>query len=246
MSTHAAILAEPLVIACFKWSTPGYRSTFGPAAVDTLRRMVRRHYQRPHRFVLFTDDARGLEETDIEVYELWDLLASVPNPSGDRNPSCYRRLRLFARDVPEWLGARIVWLDLDAVIVGDMRPVWDRAEDFVIWGDSMVKTQPYNGSMCMFTAGSRPQLWETFDPYSSPKLSRSMGFFGSDQGWIAACCPGEATWKKKDGVYSFRNHIVQSPRVLPADARIVFFHGRFDPWMPETQAMAPWVRLHYK
>lgn len=237
---------DELIVCTFKWNTPGYRSKFDAAAVDTLRRMVRRHYQKPHRFVLFTDDPSGLTEPDIEVFELWSDLASVPNPSGDRNPSCYRRLRLFARDVPEWLGKRIVWLDLDAVIVGDMSPVWDRPEDFIIWGDSMVATQPYNGSMCMFTAGSRPQLWESFDPFLSPRLSRSRGYFGSDQGWIACCCPGEKTWKRPEGVFSFRNHIALRPAILPPGARIVFFHGRYDPWMPETQAMAPWVRLHYK
>ena len=31
-----------LAVGCFKWSTPGYRSTFNAAAVNTLRAMVAR------------------------------------------------------------------------------------------------------------------------------------------------------------------------------------------------------------
>lgn len=242
---------EPLTICTFKWNKPGYRSTFRADHVKILRRMVARHYRHPHRFVLFTDtpgiDSAVLEGDDVEVYELWDSYAHLQNPSGHRNPSCYRRLRIFARNVGDWLGKRIVSLDLDTVITGDMTPVWDRREDFVIWGDTN-RANPYNGSMVLFDAGARPQLWEDFDPILSPALSRKMGYFGSDQAWIAACLgPREKVWSKFDGVYSFRNDIQPiGARVLPRAARIVFFHGRHDPWGTDTQRMAPWIAEHYR
>src|SRR5262245_43727427 len=106
-----------LTIGCFLWKPlPGYRSQFTGRHVDTLRRMVRRHYPDPHRFVCVTDDPRGITEPDIEIYRLWQTFSNVRNPSGIKNPSCYRRLRVFARNAGEWLGERSVWLDLDCVI----------------------------------------------------------------------------------------------------------------------------------
>lgn len=238
-----------LTVCTFKWAKPGYRSKFTAQHVATLRRMVARHYRQPHRFVLFSDTPRADDEAlageGVEVFELWDDLRQVNNPSGTRNPSCYCRLRLFARNVGEWLGERIVWLDLDTVITGDLGPIWSRTEDFIAWGDTN-RSNPYNGSMVMFTAGARPQLWENFHPLVSPQQSRGMGFFGSDQAWMAVCLGrNEAKWTARDGVLSFRNEVM-ARRALPMGARIVFFHGRYDPWEAQTQRMAPWIREHYR
>jgi hypothetical protein len=238
-----------LTVVTFKWSTPGYRSEFGPQHVATLARMVARNFRDPHRFVLFSDtpeaDAEALADTGIEVFRLWDDLREVKNPSGSRNPSCFVRLKLFARNVAEWLGPRIVWLDLDCVVTGDLRPVWNRPEDFIIWGGTN-NANPYNGSMVLFSAGARPQLWEEFDPQHSPAAARQRGFFGSDQGWIAyRLGRGEKRWTGADGVYSFRNQIEPRAGYLPMNARIVFFHGRVDPWHREAQRYA-WVKEHYR
>lgn len=238
-----------LGVGCFKWrAPPGYRSVFGGEQVNVLRNMVRRHYQKPHRFVCFTDDPAGIDP-DIEVVPLWDTFARLPSPHGGNNPSCYRRLRLydgaFARQV---IGERFVTLDLDTVIVADMVPVWDRPEDFVIWGDT-AKGTPYNGSMQLQTAGARQRVWEEFDPATSPQRGRALGYIGSDQAWIGACLgPGEAKWSAADGVYSYRNEISRGggAGLLPRNARIVFFHGHVDPWQPTTKARHRWVKEHYR
>jgi hypothetical protein len=233
-----------LTVVCWRWEPPaGYRSQFGPAAVNVLRRMVARHYPRPHRFVCVTDAPAGL---DPEVIALppWNDFADVPSPSGGRNPSCYRRLRAFHPDIAETLGERFVSLDLDVVITGDLRPLWDRPEDFVIYGDTNPRTF-YNGSMFLLSSGARPRVWAAFDPARSPGLSKAAGHHGSDQGWISYCLgPGEAKWTSKDGAYSYRNEIAQDQRQLPEDARIVFFHGHVDPWSPYAQ-MIPWVKTHW-
>jgi len=237
-----------LSIVTFKWrSPPGYRSEFTGRHVDVLRRMVRRNYSDPHRFLCITDDPSGITEPDIEIYSLWPDLGTVRNPSGRalKNPSCYRRLRVFARNAGAWLGDRFVVLDLDTVIVGDMRPLWNRPEDFVIWR-SATSGNPYNGSMVLHRAGTRPRLWEEFDPEHTPSETRRHGYYGSDQAWIAYCLgPNEATWTARDGVLSHRIDMKTSPR-LPVHAKIVFFHGRNDPWTPEVYNRTPWVREHWK
>lgn len=232
-----------LSVVCWKWKPArGYRSTFGPETVNVLRGMVARNYPDPHRFICVTDDATGID-ADVEIVPLWTEFSHLKNPSGDRNPSCYRRLRAFAPDAATYFGERFVSVDLDVVITGDLRPVWNRPEDFVIFGDTSAQT-PFNGSMFLLTAGARPKVWTTFDPQTSPTKTHRARLFGSDQAWIRHCLgKHEAVWTVRDGVYSFRKHI-QATGVLPADAKMVVFHGIPDPWAPEAQKL-PWVRQHY-
>jgi hypothetical protein len=239
-----------LSVVCYRWRPqPGYRSAFGPETVNVLRSMVARHYPRPHRFICVTDDPIGIDAS-VEIVPLWNDYAHIPSPHGGKNPSCYRRLKAFAPEIAEIFGPRFVSLDLDCLVTGDLRPLWDRPEDFVIWGDTNPHTF-YNGSMVLMTAGARRQVWERFDPTRSPEEARRAGCFGSDQGWISYCLgPGESKWSKADGVYSFRNDLTQPAtrrfsRHLPADARMVFFHGRHDPWNGEVQAQCPWVKEHW-
>lgn len=234
----------PESVVCFKWRSPrGYRSTFTAHHVEALRLMVRRHYPVPHRFICVTDDPAGLGP-EVEVVPLWDDFANVPSPHGHHNPSCYRRLKVFTPEIDRLLGARFVCLDLDTVIVGDLRPLWDRTEDFVIWGETNPRSF-YNGSMFLLTAGARRQVWDQFDPRTSPGVALRSGKFGSDQGWISYCLgPGEATWGRQDGVYSFRVHLQPHGGALPENARIVMFHGKVDPDDIEAQRY-DWVRMAY-
>ncbi len=234
----------PITFVCFKWkAAPGYRSTFGPDAVLALQRMVATHYATPHRFVCVTDDADGLQ--GVETIPLWPDHASVRSPAGGHNPSCYRRLKLFAPDAGLTFGERVVAIDLDTVIVNDIAPIVDRQEDFIIWGESDFPRQWYNGSLWSLKTGTRPQVWTKFDPATSPRTAKRAGARGSDQGWFSYILgPHEATWGRKDGIYSFRKHIQPKGGALPADARIICFHGHQDPWGYACQHV-DWIRKHW-
>lgn len=205
--------------------------------------MVAKHYPHPHRFLCITDNVEGLE--GIQTLPLWSQWGEIPPPSGPKNPSCYRRLRLFAPDAREWAGERVVSLDLDCVVTGDLTPLWQRPEDVVFYGDTNPKTY-YNGSMMLLRTGSRPRVWTSFDPVESPRRTYEAGHHGSDQAWISYCLgPHEAKWTRADGVYSYRNHLAQTwPCELPDDARLVIFHGRIDPWSEEVSDL-PWIQRHY-
>jgi len=237
-------MSQPLTFVCWRWRTPGYRSTFGPETVFALREMIARHYRRPHRFVCVTDDPAPL--VGVETIPLWSDCSRIPSPIGHSYPSCYRRLKVFAPDAGEVFGERLVSIDLDTVIVGDITPLFDRSEDFVIWGESdFPHTTPYCGSLWMLKTGTRPQVWTEFDEKSSPKKAWQAGCRGSDQGWLAYVLgKHEATWGKKDGIYSFRKDIARVGRGLPDDARLVSFHGKIDPWGCQAQNI-PWVRANY-
>lgn len=235
----------PLTFMCWKWKpSNGYRSTFGPDAVHVLKSMVGRHYRLPHRFVCITDDTSGLD--GVDTFPLWEDYANIPNPGGAHNPSCYRRLKVFAPEAQAWFGERIVSIDLDTVIVDDITTLLQRSEDFVIWGESdFPKTQWYNGSLWMLRTGTRTKVWTKFNPRHSPRIARKAGARGSDQGWFSYILgPHEATWGRSDGVFSYRKHIAPKGGGLPSSAKIVAFHGRVDPWSYAGQQI-PWIREHW-
>lgn len=233
-------------IVCFKWEPPaGFRTHFTGNHVNVLRSMVKRNYDRPHKFICVTDKADGID-SDIEIVPLWKDHSGVVSPMGRNQPSCYRRLKMFSPEAENYFGKRFVSLDLDTVIVNDMIPVWERPEEFMIWGDT-AKGTPYNGSMIMMTAGSRKQVWERFDPRLSPNVGKKLGFIGSDQAWIGVCLgKGEKIWTKTDGVVSFRNELANKRNYTLDGVRIVFFHGTPKAWDAHVQKAHPWVKDHWK
>lgn len=237
-------MSVPLSVVTWRWKPPaGYRSTFGPETVNVLYRMVARHYPKLSRFICVTDDPKGIDKT-VELMQDWRDYADLASPSGGHNPSCYRRLRAFHPEIGKVFGPRFVSMDLDMVITGDLSPVWDRPEDFVICCDTNPSTF-YNGSMFLMTAGARAKVWTTFDPIASRKAAKAAGHHGSDQGHISHCLgPKEATWTRADGVYSYHNHL-RATGVLPTDARVVVWHGHEDPWGRQARRL-PWVQKYYQ
>lgn len=236
-----------LTFVTWLWkAVPGYRSQFCAAQVNTLARMIDRHYTAPHRVLCVTDMPKGIDAS-VQIVPAWNDFADVGSPHGSlvKNPSCYRRLRAFHPEIGKVFGNRFVSMDLDTVITGDLVPLFERPEDFVIWGETNPRSW-YNGSLWMMTAGARPQVWNEFNPRLSPHQAKRAGRFGSDQGWISyRLGRGEATWSKGDGVYSYRVHLKPKGSRLPDNARIVNFHGEHDPWDSDMQRI-DWVREHYQ
>lgn len=225
--------------------TPQYRTKFSAEHVNTFRNMVERHYPDDHEVVCVTNIPDGIDER-VRIVPLWDEFASVYSPHGNNQPACYRRVRAFSRDMADLIGPRFVSVDLDCVIVGDMRTLWNRKEDFLIYHYPM-RTTPYNGSMWMMNAGAREQVYTQFDPNVSPLKAKKAGLRGSDQAWFAYVLGDrEKTWGYKDGVVAWRSDLKQRGYVLPPHSRIVFFHGLVDPWDKEARDRAPWIEEHYR
>ena len=230
-----------LTVACFRWRNTGQGfvlpaqrvSRYPVEWVYKLRDGVARHYSQPHRFVCITDEPLD----GIECLPLWPDLAELGG--------CYRRLKLFDPDM-DLLGDRFVALDLDAVIVGSLDPLFDRAEDFVINAHTgkMPPQQLYNGSMILMNRGARPQVWREFDTEKSPqKLRGDHRVIGTDQAWIRLMLgENEARFTGHDGVYDVR-HSPGISRRLPDNARIVFFSGPRDPQTEYNKV--PWIKEHW-
>lgn len=234
-----------LSVVCWKWKPPQfYDRKFTSHAVNTLYKMVKRNYSEPFEFFCFTDDSEGLLK-GIRVVDLWSDFSDLESPLGVHYPSCYRRLPAFSRAFADIVGERFVSLDLDCVVVDRLEPLWDRREDIVFW-ESQVPNQPYNGSMWLHRSGTRTQVIDKFHPTQSPKIAREAGFVGSDQAWFSYVLPGEATWGKSDGVVSWRTHCKNRGWQLPPGARIVFFQGDESPWDAHVQERARWIKEYYK
>ncbi len=81
-------MTEPLLILTMKWGT-----LYSSADVNRLAAQVRRHLDRPHRFICFTDDAAGLDP-QVEALPLPEL--GLPQGHSDTR---WRKLALFRRDL---------------------------------------------------------------------------------------------------------------------------------------------------
>lgn len=230
-----------ITVVCWKWQPrPGYHKRFTADHVNRLRAMVGRHLHVPHEVVCVTDDASEIAP-DIRIVPIPDEIGHATHP---HRPNCYRRLRAFAADAAEWLGERILSIDLDCVIVRDITPLAARTEDFVIMDDRAPNATPYNGSLWLLRAGTRTRVWETFDPARSPQITKRAGIIGSDQAWIAHVLGNrEARFTDRDGVLGYGRDICRRyGGRLPDHARAVFFYGRHD----MATELPDWARDHWQ
>lgn len=245
-----------LTVCTFKWTPANAgRKRYLGWHVNRMAAMFRRRLRIPHEFVCVTDDPRGLDRDLVRPVELWPDLADIPNPHGPREPACYRRLKLFAPEAAELVGERILAIDLDMVLTGDVSHLVDRPEPVVLL-PTTAPNIPVNGSLVLVTPGACPDVWESFDPETSPKLARRSGCFGSDQGWMAyhylhGCLKDVAgVWEPgpggRDGILFFGADLrrIRRPDSVDASVRLVSFHGRGEPW-GMTEQLLPWVQKAY-
>jgi len=227
-------------VVCWMWEGP--LRTFLPRHVNALQRMVAAYLPIPHRFICVTDKSDGLSPT-VEWFPTPDAardLGLIASPEGPRFPSCYRRLWSFSDDAKA-LGDRILVIDIDLVVLRDLRRVFEPAADFVGW-------RPYRdwgprdrvrfgGGIYLLRTGSRRQVWDDFQGAASIREARAAGYRGSDQAWISykLARGTEIYWDKTFGLYSVRD---MPTGVVPNDAVLVQFNGNEKPW----QSRLSWAR----
>ena len=118
-----------------KWGTK-----YGPEYVNRLYHTTKRNITLPFKFICYTDDSNGFE-SGIEVRPLPEM--DIPNDN-DRG---WRKLALFRKDVG--LDGRILFMDLDTVIVGNIDDYFTLDGDFIFirhWKPS--KKQCRSGWRC--------------------------------------------------------------------------------------------------
>jgi hypothetical protein len=245
---------EFLTVTTCLWEDPArdqIRSyKFTPRHVITLRNMVRRNLAIPHEFVCLINSGeyvRPLYAEGIRTVAM-DMSKHVPG-----TVCC--RLMLRRPDIGGILGRRIVSLDLDIVITGNVDAIFGREEDNVLWRNPNYEPGGrrafYQSSIQLFDAGARSFLYTDFDPKVTPTwMNRRFG--GAEQAWFAERLPwDEAHWDASHGIYGagrlFDGKMGSGVgSELPENARIVSFPGNREPSQAEVKELHPWVKEHYR
>lgn len=238
-----------LTVHCYLWSE-GFRA-YRPEHVNTLARMVRRHLPVPHRFVCVTDETEGFD-AHVDLVPLPDAarpLAALRSPEGPRFPASYRRLWSFSADARA-LGERLLMLDVDCVITGDLTPLVERTDDFVGWRPNRAwgsDQRRIGGGTWLLRSGTKTHIWEmmTADPHGTIQRARDAGHRGSDQAILTWQLYDDlAIWPPSAGIYQSQDMLKPTRYAsLPPDARIVHFNGTIKPW---ASTHIPWVKEHYQ
>jgi hypothetical protein len=219
------------------WNQPGGRTKYEPYHVNLWADMVRRHLSIPHKIACVTDTPEGIDPS-IEIIEPPRDFEEVRIPTWvESRPQCLRRLAMFRPDAAEIFGERFVCMDLDCVVGGSLDSFFDTGADFKMTPGTK-PNRPYNGSMMLLTAGSRPQVYERFTPEDAAKAGEL--FVGSDQAWISHVLgPDEQVWSLDDG-------LIWYGRRLQENSKLMFFPCATKPWEVAMFGNKPWIAEHYR
>ena len=210
--------------------------------VNVLAAMVDRHYRDKHRVICITDEPEGLDSSIQAIPQpvhFEDVLQKHP-----RFPSCYRRLWNFSHAAKAVLGERILAIDIDVVITGNLAPLVHRREPFVGWTDPAFGWKKVAGGLYLLRTGSRADVWDEFDPIRSPKVAAAAGCSGSDQGWMSYKLYPPPTYSRMDGVYAIK--WLAPGQALRGGVKIVSTPGDLKPWDAELQRRYPWIKEHWR
>lgn len=176
----------PLTVCCV-WVQGPYPYTAD--YVVRLERMVRRSLSRPFRFVCLTDQP-ALVPTSIETIAITTPSQAIPaNGRG-----FWTKLQIFHPD-RAWRG-RMLFLDLDTLIVAPLDPIVDFPAPLALTEDALVLerahldrdrfnrllVRKFNSSVIVWDGGRYTELFTRWGFADAERLS-------TDQDWIAEQAP---------------------------------------------------------
>lgn len=228
---------ERLQIVTMKWKG---HIPYHAEDVNIWAGQIERRLKMPHELVCITDDAEGIDGA-IRTIPLW--LQHFEHGQD------WHRLKLFAQEMADTIGPRFVAVDLDTLFCGPLDALFDHNAPFKAWRDPYRQNQ-YCTSVFQMDAGAFPHVYDTFDREKALGLRESGRYSGYDQAWISFVLPGQPIWTEADGVLSFKRNILNadtleaaspSAKTAPEHARIINFHGKYNPRDPEVHEACPWI-----
>lgn len=193
----------------------------GVEYTNILFDMVRRNLSEgtEGKFVVFTDNATGYDE-GIEARLL---------PEGLNG--WWNKLYLFKEGLFP-TGERIVYLDLDTVIIGALDDIIKYDGEFAILRD-FYRPGGYQSSVMAWQSGFGKSIWKNYVEENYPDV------VGGDQIWIENCVRNAGLWQElyPNDFVSYKVHCQQS---FPRSAKVIVFHGNprphevTDGWMPRV------------
>jgi hypothetical protein len=153
----------------------------------------------------------------------------VPLVDADPWPGWWAKLGLLR---PGRFVGRVVYLDLDSVVVGDLSALAAYAGPFGMLSDFLRPVRPASGVMA-WEAGNEPSraIWDAWVRDPDGHMHTHQG--GGDQAFIRSVV-GDGVDRLQDHVpgqlVSYKVHCKDG---LPANARVCCAHGRPKPWDAE-------------
>lgn len=213
---------DPVTVTCvFVQGEFAYTTEY----VTRLRAMVRQWIDRPFRFVCLTDRP-ALFAGDIETVPVQKLPGFAP----------WTKLELF-NPARAWTG-RVLYLDLDSLIVAPLQPILDAPAAFAITADPAKPGQRvrdafgrtivrrFNSSVMVWDGGTATDLHTAFTSDAVRRLS-------GDQDWIGERHPDAYTLPR--AWFPRISEAVQPP--WPDEAKVILCKVPKNGILAETQ---PW------
>lgn len=224
---------------------------FGPEDVRKLKAGVARNLRQPHRFLCVSDKDNEARLVDARVS---CEITRIQHPDLTLIKGCYARLAMFSPSWQREIGVddRLVCIDLDTVVTGELDPLFDRPEPFLIMQKGNASNPcPFNGALQMVRAGAHPEVWSDFTVEAAAKVP--FYEFPDDQGWIWHKLPNAAGWVcgRDSGVFVFRKpgwpgfthaRDIRPDDHLPKGARLVTFSGGRS---PQKFSHLQWVKQNW-
>lgn len=199
-------------IICLKWGDK-YNADY----VNKLYAGVKRNTALDIKFHCFTDDATGINNNVV--------IHNLPVSGID---GWWNKLYLFSNDIN--IDGRVLFIDLDTIITGNIDDVIRIDKGFVMLKDFFYPMQNNHGSGLMsFDTKQNSDIWTSYikDPIGISKQLHPHG----DQKWIVKFVDHITHWQDvlPEHVVSFKIHCSKG---LPDNARIICYHGK--PTIPES------------
>lgn len=195
-----------LTIACVLWQDVD--SPYHPLHVQRLRRQVA-PFAPEHRFVCLTNAPHWEQTEGIERI-----------PLQDDNRGWWAKIEVLR---PGLFDDRVLYLDLDVEVVGDLRPIIECPAPFASIKDYLNKKQ-INSSVMVFDPGAGAAAYTSDPPVSD---------YHGDQGWISEAIP-DIERLPKGWCPSWRFQVRRFG--LPDVAKVVVYNGQPKPWSFDKDA----------
>ncbi|MBA3909301.1 MAG: glycosyl transferase [Rhodobacter sp.] len=223
-----------------------YGSLYGPEYVNRLLGGLRRNASEEIRLWCMTDDTRGIDPRvgllNLPVEPFAERMEAALDTAPKRGR--LKKISLFRPGlIPDHEGPILV-LDLDVAITGPIKPLFTYAPQKICmrreWRGSSRATSLGHGSVERIDPGRHAYLYDFMA--SNPEAAVAFGG-GSEQTYTSksAARAGDFEPYPDNWIVSFKYdcrpprplNLILEPK-LPADARVVCFHGR--PKMDEAVA----------
>lgn len=216
--------ADPYIILTMKWGT-----LYSADYVNVLYSAFQKHLDAPFRFICMTDDETEIVE-GVECFPIPEMELGENRFAFGGWP----KISVFKNDLLGLRG-RALFVDLDTVIIGDMKPFFEAKGDVVLireWRRLVDYFRPrrVNGmtSIFAFTLGEQTQIYDAFMADPDTHFAK----YRNEQRFVTDYATSMQFWTSKQLV-SFKRDLLPppflnwffKPKAPDPGVAVVIFHG---------------------